>query len=340
MNRVGLSFLVIGICVVLTIIAYFLVYEFWVMGEVHDCKFNCYHPTVVDRMVLPYGYYNPTTLNGNIYGAKYSTCSSMADLTTCVIGKHEFFRWFDNEGKPTSKLFKIKAGKDHVGDIRLFEWRGDIRGVGTNGKRPVLVKFPRTENENIEISIIDYTNPNNRDKNWTPLIQENNLYLHTDTTKDKIIFRMYEPETNFAHRDREIEWIPPDDSTWRGGTNWIEVNNGIFWGILHNNVERVLRRRIYRSILVEIDWHKRQSRRTDILCFDERDHAPIQFVVGIHHTDNDTIGVSFGRNDRRAITQYYRKEEIRQRLMGSTSTNSLSTEVITRSSKSTKTCES
>ena len=287
------------------------------MGSVKNCTEMCSHPQIERTLKLKYGYYNPTTIDGVRYGAKLSSSSAMFNVVGGVIGTHKFFQWFDEDGKRIGEKVKIITDDNkYVEDIRIFVWNSVIYGIGTNSVQPVLVEFPHDSNNfpilenDLPNRVIDYKDPNPIDKNWTPLMYENELFFHTDTTGDSLMFRKYDEDTNYASISNYIDWTPPDSTQWRGGTNWLDMGDGKFWGYLHNCQNHPLRRRIYRSVLLEVDWVNQTSRTSKVQCFDEEKHSAIQFVTSLHFGEDGYVGVGFGQNDRNAFFNFYRRDEL------------------------------
>lgn len=299
-----------------------IVYFMW-FQPVRSCK--CMHMRVTRTRRLPTGWFNPGTHDGRTFVARWLADPKTVLTFRAGLLQHgintRLIRTFDEDMRPVQPHICVADGNTASCDMRPFERNGRTVVV-TSTQSPVVggcerpsIMDPTTG----ALRFIRYRNPTERDKNWTPLQRGRHTYFYTDCEEGGVLlFRRMSfasPTPTEAEQVRFPTTLPRSSSVigdhlrWRGGSNWVEMRPGIYWGIMHAMTTQQTWRKLYRSILVEIDWQARSTRCTPELCFDAN-HARVQFVTGMYKKDADTIGVSLGLHDRVGVVHEYAIKDV------------------------------
>ncbi len=193
------------------------------------------------------------------------------------------------------KTSQISFKHDALSDIRLFYWKNQIWGIGagkivdTRGERTIQI-LGRFEGVNI-VEVIPLHSPLNAnlEKNWSPLVIDNELFL-IYSYKPLIIFKV----VNHALELYKKSGLPTDQHALRGGSPLISYGE-YFLGVVHSSPLHI-GKRVYTHSFVLFDQQLNLLRVSDPFFIM---HIGVEFVAGIAQ-NSDHLVLSYGVADQNA----------------------------------------
>ena len=328
------------IIVAVIISIYMIVYNFYIVGDISNCKNNFGH--IKENKIEVYSdkfisSYNPTIFkldNEILYGIRKST-NGTKNLNFDTLLNHHKLSIVDKDFNLLVKhdsIFKNQIIKD----IRIFNYKDKHLGIGSinidNTIKPVIMIFTDKMKVLYDIKYLssEDTKKGIPAKNWIIIHHSNKILIQTDIYPKFKIQQIQEKDILDKNKDRvdvfpyletsrNIDNILKTDSKefivkkLHGTSNWVKLNNGNYITIIHTfhqvwkNIKYL--RRIYRSMFIEIDKNKLEIiRYSDWLCFGKQCYA-IQFASTLFK-ENDEIIVGIGVNDNYSEFIYYQEKEI------------------------------
>ncbi len=182
-------------------------------------------------------------------------------------------------------------------DIRLFSWYGEIWAVGAGLKpsaksnntevRQILFKLDGTQVE--EAYVLNSPNDNSVEKNWMPLIKENELYFAYDLSP----LEMVHYKNGKVSKLEESRKKSGDDFELRGGTPFV-LWKGLYLGVAHSSFKYYKGKRYYLHHFITLDSEMKLLE-VSIPFFIQR--KGIEFASGLIAVE-DGIVLSYGVADR------------------------------------------
>jgi hypothetical protein len=180
-------------------------------------------------------------------------------------------------------------------DIRLYEYKNEIRFVATNrnfapiGKNRMVVGNYNLETSHYEnCRLIDSPNNYQYEKNWIPIVVDSNEYFIYKWFPMEIYKINYEKNSLTHVYTYKNTLTAPDFYRVRGSSTFIEIDNMLV-GVLHFSDEGKPRK--YYHMLVSLDKESLcPLKYSEVFCFQ---HIGVEFCIGFwKHCDEYIFWVS------------------------------------------------
>lgn len=206
------------------------------------------------------------------------------------------FRFSGERILDDSLIRNCEYARNGIEDIRMFVWKGDVFGIGAGvSLSPEKVSITqilfRVENDVVtEFFILQSPVNSAIEKNWTPLVVEDDLFL-VYSISPLIIYRFKDGVIELFKGDEPIN----NQLAIRGGTPFMPFRNK-FISIAHLNRIEFERKRYYRHLFVVLDYNLDVDEVSEPFFLQRKG---IEFACGLTPFGEDLL-ISYGLSDRSA----------------------------------------
>ncbi|MFI0607075.1 MAG: glycosyltransferase [Anaerolineae bacterium] len=191
-------------------------------------------------------------------------------------------------------------------DCRLFEWRSRpwcvacARDTNPDRRAELVVLALDDEGDVVRAYVNRAIHPDQHQKNWMPLVSDDNLYLIYSSDPTTIVRFELDASGDDASAFTVVDTLLPNFALdhCRGGTQAVEILNG-FLCLVHETIEGMLGSRNYLHRFVRFDHDFRVVAVSDPFFFKK---LGVEFASGlVYDAAQRALIVSFGVGDSEAM---------------------------------------